>query len=249
MRARFIILMLLTALGIFQSRAPAQASGGPGGLAETRSTAGGATYEVNCSGTYDRTGRLTKLTDVDHEGNLLYSVVLYLGPKGRVVRADKVGPGGAISGVLVYFEDNIPKAFDKEGNPANVGDWEFDLKDMDRLAKGSVAAGTGVIATDPGAEVFDLSKLEQPPVPTYQVRPDYPLELRRAGISGAVTVEFIVGITGDVREAFAVKSTQRDFEGAAVAAVLQWKFKPGMRQGVPVNTRLLVPIVFSLNKK
>src|SRR5688572_24307115 len=35
-----------------------------------------------------------------------------------------------------------------------------------------------------GIEVFDLSKLDQIPVAQFQARPQYPFELRRAGIAG-----------------------------------------------------------------
>ena len=71
--------------------------------------------------------------------------------------------------------------------------------------------------------------------------------MRRAGITGEVVVEFIVDANGDVRNAFAVRSTQRDFEQAAVQAVSKWKFRPGKKGGRAVNTRMQVPIVFTLN--
>ena len=73
--------------------------------------------------------------------------------------------------------------------------------------------------------------------------------MRRAGVSGEVTVAFIVGSSGDVVEAYAVKSTQREFEQPAVQAVLKWKFRPGRKGGRAVNTRMSVPIVFNLNEE
>jgi protein TonB len=96
-------------------------------------------------------------------------------------------------------------------------------------------------------QIFDLSQLDQIPVATVQGRPLYPFEMRRAGITGTVTVEFIVEKTGTVRDAFAVQSTQREFEAEAVKAVMRWKFKPGKRGGAAVTTRMKVDIVFSLN--
>lgn len=98
-----------------------------------------------------------------------------------------------------------------------------------------------------GIEVFDINKLDQPPVPKFRAKPQYPFEMRRAGITGEVVVEFIVDANGDVRNAFAVRSTQRDFEQAAVQAVSKWKFRPGKKGGRAVNTRMQVPIVFTLN--
>ena len=100
-----------------------------------------------------------------------------------------------------------------------------------------------------GIEVFDLSKLDQQPVAKFQARPQYPFEMRRAGIAGEVTVDFIVDSNGDVQNAYAIKSSQREFEAAAVQAVMKWKFKPGRKGGRDVNTHMQVPIVFTLNEE
>src|SRR4051812_14771624 len=100
-----------------------------------------------------------------------------------------------------------------------------------------------------GIEVFDLSKLDQQPVAKFQARPQYPFEMRRAGIAGEVVVDFIVDSNGDVQNAYALKSSQREFEAAAIQAVSKWKFKPGRKGGRNVNTHMQVPIVFTLNEE
>ena len=97
--------------------------------------------------------------------------------------------------------------------------------------------------------VFNLADLDQIPVPRYQAKPVYPFEMSRAGITGEVTVEFVVDVQGDVREAFAKKSTQREFEAAAIQAVSKWKFRAGKKGGKAVNTRMSVPIVFNLSEE
>ncbi len=96
-------------------------------------------------------------------------------------------------------------------------------------------------------EIFDIKNLDQQPVARFQAKPAYPFEMRRAGINGEVTVQFIVDTNGDVRDPFVVKSSQREFEAAAIQAVAKWKFRPGRRGGRSVNTRMVVPMVFSLN--
>ena len=98
-------------------------------------------------------------------------------------------------------------------------------------------------------QVFDINQLDQQPQPTAQARPQYPFEMRRAGISGTVTVDFIVDSSGNVRNAYAASSTQREFEQAAVTAVAKWHFRPGRRGGRNVNVHMQVPIVFSLNNE
>jgi periplasmic protein TonB len=98
-----------------------------------------------------------------------------------------------------------------------------------------------------GMEIFDISKLDQIPEVRFQAEVIYPFEMRRSGQSGEVVVEFIVDTNGAVNGAFAVKSSQREFEANAVASVMKWKFKPGKKGGRNVNTRMQVPIVFTLN--
>ena len=100
-----------------------------------------------------------------------------------------------------------------------------------------------------GMKVFDISMLDQQPVPRFQARPQYPFEMRRAGISGEVVVDFIVDTAGDVQNAYAIRSSQREFEAAAVQAVSKWKFKPGRKGGRDVPTHMQVPIVFTLNEE
>lgn len=95
-------------------------------------------------------------------------------------------------------------------------------------------------------DLFDLANLDKIPEATVQIKPQYPFEMRRAGITGEVTVGFIVTSSGEVVEAYVVKSSQREFEAPAVLAVSRWKFRPGRKGGRAVNTRMLVPIVFSI---
>ena len=98
-------------------------------------------------------------------------------------------------------------------------------------------------------DLFDLANLDQVQQPRYQAQPQYPLEMRRAGITGEVVVGFIVDSQGKAIEVYAVRSTQREFEAAAIQAVGKWTFRPGRKGGRAVNTRMQVPIVFSLNDR
>lgn len=95
-------------------------------------------------------------------------------------------------------------------------------------------------------DLFDINNLDQVPQPKFRAQPVYPFEMKRSGISGEVTVGFIVNAAGDVQDAYAVKSTQREFEAPAIQAVMKWKFRPGKKGGRNVNTKMQVPIVFSI---
>jgi protein TonB len=113
---------------------------------------------------------------------------------------------------------------------------------------GAIVIPQGNRGLGKGIEVFDISKLDQIPVAKFQALPQYPFEMRRAGVTGEVVVDFIVTSDGDVRNAYAARSTQREFEAPAVAAVSKWKFRPGKRGGRAVNTHMQVPVEFTLTE-
>ena len=115
--------------------------------------------------------------------------------------------------------------------------------------RGAITVPIGVGGFGKGGQIFDPSMLDQQPVATYQPRPLYPYDMKKQGISGQVVVEFILNAEGNVQSAFAVSSTQHEFEASAIQAVSKWRFRPGRRGGRAVNTRMQVPIVFSLNNE
>lgn len=84
-------------------------------------------------------------------------------------------------------------------------------------------------------EIIDTVNLDRKPTPRAQIPPQYPFELRSAGVEGEVLVEFIVDTEGNVRNPTVVRSTQREFEPAALQAIAKWKFRPGRKGGQVVN--------------
>ncbi|MCX6937090.1 MAG: TonB family protein [Verrucomicrobia bacterium] len=101
-------------------------------------------------------------------------------------------------------------------------------------------AGSG-----PG-KIFSLSALDKIPQLKFKVPTEYPHEMRRSGLSGEVVVSFIVDRKGEVRSATIVSSTHFAFEAAALQAVTRWKFSPGIKNGVPVDTQVIQPVAFNL---
>jgi TonB family protein len=97
------------------------------------------------------------------------------------------------------------------------------------------------------SDLFDMAELDQPPVPTSRASPIYPFAMRRTGITGEVVVGFIVDSSGNVVQARVVRSSRSEFEQPALQAVSRWKFQPGRKDGRAVNTRLQVPISFTLD--
>ena len=108
------------------------------------------------------------------------------------------------------------------------------------------SAATIAVASEAIPAKPSPSSPDQQPQAIFQSRPYYPFELRRKGVEGSATVEFIVDGRGEVVEAWVVKATDEEFGRSAVACVSKWKFKPGIHDGHPVMVRLQVPIMFSL---
>ncbi len=96
-------------------------------------------------------------------------------------------------------------------------------------------------------DLFDINNLDQKPVARVQPQPTYPYEMSRAGINGEVVVEFIINTNGDVIQTQVVRSSHREFEAPAMAAVGKWKFKPGRKGGRAVNVRASQLIEFNLD--
>jgi protein TonB len=92
--------------------------------------------------------------------------------------------------------------------------------------------------------IFNLSDLDRVPQPVFQPTPQFPFAMRRESHTGTVTVEFIVDVNGVVLEPVARDSTHPGFNEAALSGVSRWKFRPGLRGGQKVNTRMRVPIIF-----
>lgn len=94
--------------------------------------------------------------------------------------------------------------------------------------------------------VFNLSDLDRVPVPVMQPAPLYPTSMKREGITAKVVVDFIVDVQGRVVNPSVFDSTHHDFELSAMVGVQKWRFRPGVRAGQKVNTRMRVPIVFTI---
>jgi protein TonB len=86
-------------------------------------------------------------------------------------------------------------------------------------------------------ELFSLSDLDQQPKPIFQPSPRLDGRLRSRG-PGQVFIIFIVDADGRVEDALVQKSSDPIFERPALAALRQWKFEPGRRNGEPVRFRM-----------
>jgi protein TonB len=84
------------------------------------------------------------------------------------------------------------------------------------------------------------------PVLLTKVQPDYPKVARQARLEGKVTVQAVIGLDGSVESVEVMRSTSSLFEGAALDAVRQWKYRPATMGGQPVRVYFVVEVGFVL---
>lgn len=98
-------------------------------------------------------------------------------------------------------------------------------------------------------DIFNLSQLDRAPEPIVQPPPQFPYSLKQAVSEAKVIVEFIVDTQGETRDIRVRSSTHQGFEQPSIEGVGKWRFRPGMKAGRKVNTRMMVPIVFTVLKE
>ena len=72
-------------------------------------------------------------------------------------------------------------------------------------------------------------------LPIVRVAPVYPARALSRGLEGFVDLQFTVTTAGTVRDPLVIQSTSKLFERAAIRAVLKFKYKPRVVDGVPVE--------------
>lgn len=97
--------------------------------------------------------------------------------------------------------------------------------------------------------IFEISEVDRIPRPIFRVAPVFPYEMKQAGISGSVQLLFVCGADGKVKRISVRSSSHREFEQPAMQAIRGWRFEPGMKDGRPVNVRMLIPFNFNVQER
>ncbi|HYW36027.1 MAG TPA: energy transducer TonB [Balneolaceae bacterium] len=83
-----------------------------------------------------------------------------------------------------------------------------------------------------------------------QKKVNYPASCRNAGISGRVTLQFVVNKKGVPTNVHVIRGIGGGCDKAAVKAVRKYaRFKPGRQRGKPVKVRYSLPIFFKLQSR
>src|SRR5262249_14252769 len=88
-----------------------------------------------------------------------------------------------------------------------------------------------------------------PPTVLSRVEPRYTDEARKARCQGTTVLEAIVRRDGTVNVLRVVRSAGCSIlDEAATEALKQWRFRPGMKDGMPVDVALNIEINFNLGR-
>jgi len=109
---------------------------------------------------------------------------------------------------------------------------------------GGTGAGRGANVPPPSSPAPTVSVTE--PVLLSQVQPEYSQAARDARVMGSVTLQGIVQTNGMMTNIQVIKGMGWGLDENAIAAVQQWRFRPGTRNGEPVATVISVIVSFSL---
>jgi protein TonB len=77
------------------------------------------------------------------------------------------------------------------------------------------------------------------------VKPDYPDSWKREGLQGTVHLHLTIAKDGSVRDIKLVDGDSR-LTKSAEKAVKQWRYKPALRNGEPVEVQTTVVLAFAL---
>jgi protein TonB len=94
---------------------------------------------------------------------------------------------------------------------------------------------------------YSAKELDSSLIPLAKPSPVYPLKASRRGIQGWVKIKFIVNTSGFVKDLEIIQANPaRVFDKSVIECVAQWKFKPGIVEGIPVSTLVTTFIKFQL---
>jgi periplasmic protein TonB len=118
----------------------------------------------------------------------------------------------------------------------------------DALAGAFAFDGFGLDASDTAGDlqIFDVKDLDQVPRMIQQGQFVYPAEMRRARVTGSVTLLVIIDETGTVRVDSVVEGRIREFIENATRFVESCRFEPPRKSGQAVRARYTFPVRFAL---
>jgi TonB family protein len=84
------------------------------------------------------------------------------------------------------------------------------------------------------------------PFPEYRPEPPYSDEARNAGFSGTLSLLISVDAEGRISDVRILRPLGLGLDEKAITTIANWRFRPAMRSGVPVTSRVFLEIAFRM---
>lgn len=95
-------------------------------------------------------------------------------------------------------------------------------------------------------KIYEVHEVKAP-VLLRRVAPPYPQQLVSTRMKATVVVRCIIDRNGRVRDPQILRPALPPFNAAVIDAVQQWRYTPGSRNGIAVETYLSVTVTFAVN--
>jgi TonB family protein len=169
-------------------------------------------------------------------------------------------PGSGVVGVaFVITKDGAVKQarlIRRAENPAAdaalraVESWRFQPgrrngKAVAATGQIELACGSAQVGPEPPLAVAIGNGVTAPQV-RYKIEPEYTEEARRAKHQGKVLLSLEVGPDGYARNIRTLRMLGLGLDEKAIAAVRQWLFAPGLKEGTPVRVQATIEVNFRL---
>jgi len=98
----------------------------------------------------------------------------------------------------------------------------------------------------PPADAYKIGNGVSPPSILRKVEPEYSEEARKAALEGAVILQIVIGTDGQARDLKVLRSLGMGLDETAIAAVSNWQFHPGAKDGQPVPVFAQIEVNFRM---
>ncbi len=115
-----------------------------------------------------------------------------------------------------------------------------------RISEGPVVASLFDVPTD-YSEIAP-ARFEQPQLIS-RTEASYTAEAAREKIDGEVVLQVTIGEDGSVRNPKVMKSLGYGLDETAMQSVVQWKYRPGRKDGVPINVVATINFRFTFRER
>jgi TonB family protein len=116
----------------------------------------------------------------------------------------------------------------------------------DNQSKSKAESTKAEAAKSEDGKVYEIGPDVQSPKLLHVVEPEFDPKSETAFTSGVVRLQVVVTTEGNIRDPKVLAGINDTQNKKAIEAAEKWKFKPGTREGKPVNVRVVIELQFHL---